>query len=90
MRGKIVTKLVVAIIAISFVLGASMAFAAQQWCLDKNSKGVCSVRECPKGKTKTTIEGPFATKAEAEKAKANSKDCLKKPEKKPEKTPAPK
>ena len=68
MRGNIITKVVILSVVLAFGLGASLALAAQQWCLDKNSKGVCSVRECAKA-TKTTIAGPFPTKDAAMKAK---------------------
>ncbi len=95
MRGKIAIKIGILAITVIFGLGASLALAAEQWCLDKNVKGVCSVRECPKGKTKTTIAGPFASREEAMKAKENSKDCAtkapaKKQEKKQEKKQTPK
>jgi hypothetical protein len=72
MRGKIVKKIGMLIIAIVFALGAGLALAAQQYCLDRDKNGKCSVRQC-KAKTKTTIAGPFATKEEAMKAKA--KEC---------------
>ncbi len=46
------------------------AISAEQWVVIKDSKGRCSVRTTTKGKTAKTIAGPFATKPEAEKAKA--------------------
>ncbi|HTY22389.1 MAG TPA: hypothetical protein VMC85_04630 [Desulfomonilaceae bacterium] len=69
MTGRVVKKIAVLIITVAFGLGAGLAFAAEQYCLDKDKLGRCSVRAC-KAATKTTIAGPFATKAEAQKAKA--------------------
>jgi len=95
MRGKTVTKIVVAIIAISFVLGVGLALAAgKSYCVIKGKDNVCKVIKCDKA-TPATIEGggPFPTKEAADKVKADkcaAKIPVKKPEKKPEKTPAPK
>ena len=95
MRGKRITKIAVLTIAIIFGLGATLALAASQWCLDKDKRDRCSVREC-KAATKTTIAGPFATKQEAMKAKEDKcgKPATKpkaetkpKPETKPETKP---
>jgi hypothetical protein len=64
------------LIAIIFTFGSSaVLYAADQWVVIKDSAGKCSVRQT-KGKTPKTIAGPFATKAEAEKAKGEK--CPKK------------
>ncbi len=81
MRGKTVKRIVVAIVAISFVLGVSLALAAEKsWFVQKDKNGVCSVHQL-KAKTDKTIAGPFPTKDAAVKAKEEK--CPKKtPEKK--------
>jgi hypothetical protein len=61
-------RIVVLIVGIMFALASLPAMAAEQWAVIKDSKGKCSVRSVTK-KTEKTIAGPFATKAEAEKAK---------------------
>ena len=85
MRGKTVTKIVVLIIAISFVLGVSLALAAgKSYCVIKDKNGVCKVIKCDKA-TPATIQGggPFATKEAAEKVKADKCQSQKPPETKP-------
>lgn len=55
-----------------FLLVSVMAFAAEKsWFVIKDSKGVCKVLQA-KEKTPKTVAGPFATKAEATKAKEES------------------
>jgi len=61
-------KIVVLIVGVVFALVSLPALAAEQWAVIKDSKGRCSVRQVTK-KTDKTIAGPFATKAEADKAK---------------------
>jgi hypothetical protein len=62
-------KLMILIVAAFFLLTITpMTFAADQWAVIQDTSGKCSVRSV-KGKTPKTIAGPFATKAEAEKAK---------------------
>ena len=81
MRSNPLKRLTVFLLALVFCLVSALSFAAaeKQWVVVKDSKGKCSVRSTTKGKTPKTIEGPFATKDEAQKAKA--KACPK-PEKK--------
>jgi hypothetical protein len=82
MRSNPLKRLTVFLLALVFCLVSALSFAAdKQWVVVKDSKGNCSVRSTTKGKTPKTVEGPFATKAEAEKAKATA--CPKSP--KPEK-----
>jgi hypothetical protein len=61
-------KIVVFMIVAMFALSSLPVFAAEQWGVIKNKNGICSVRKITK-KTEKTIAGPFATKAEALKAK---------------------
>jgi hypothetical protein len=61
-------RIIVLIVGVVFALVSLPAMAADQWAVIKDSKGKCSVRSVTK-KTAKTIAGPFATKAEAEKAK---------------------
>jgi hypothetical protein len=90
MRGKRVAIIVSLMIAVSFVLGVSLALAAgKSYCVIKGKDNVCKVIKCDKA-TPATIEGggPFPDKAAAEKVK---KDKCPKIEKKPkaEKKPKP-
>jgi len=71
-------KVAIFVIGLFFVLSSIPGMAAEQWVVIKDSQGKCSVRKA-KGTTPKTIAGPFATKAEAEKAK---KEKCPKPEKK--------
>jgi hypothetical protein len=61
-------RIVVLAMGLVFLLSPLAVFAADQWAVIKDSKGICSVRKV-KAKTAKTIAGPFASKAEAEKAK---------------------
>lgn len=61
-------KIAVFFVGVMFALASLPVLAAEQWAVIKDSKGRCSVRQVTK-KTEKTIAGPFATKAEAEKAK---------------------
>lgn len=61
-------RIVVLIVGVMFALATLPAMAADQWAVIKDSKGRCYVKQVTK-KTEKTIAGPFATKAEAEKAK---------------------
>ncbi|MBI5569210.1 MAG: hypothetical protein HY914_04615 [Desulfomonile tiedjei] len=71
MRSNPLKRLTVLLLALVFCLVCGLSFAAEkQWVVIKDSKGKCSVRSTTKGKTEKTIEGPFATKEEAQKAKA--------------------
>lgn len=68
-NGKL-KKIVVLLVVVAFSLMSALAWAAaKQWVVIKDSKGVCKVIQA-KGKTPKTIAGPFATKEEAQKAKA--------------------
>jgi sensor c-di-GMP phosphodiesterase-like protein len=61
-------RIVVLMVAVVFALVSLPALAADQWAVIKDSKGRCYVKQVTK-KTEKTIAGPFAAKAEAEKAK---------------------
>jgi len=66
---KSLKTFVILMLAVVFVLSVTLAFAAEkQWYVLKNKNGVCSVKQL-KEKSPTTIAGPFATKADAQKAK---------------------
>lgn len=78
MRRGLVNKAVVFfVVAIFFMMSGLSLAAAKKWVVIKDAKGVCKVIQA-KDKTPKTIAGPFATKAEATKAKA-SKCPAKKP-----------
>lgn len=71
MRGNLLKRLAALLLAMVFCLVCGLSFAAEKhWVVVKDNKGKCSVRSTTKGKTPKTIAGPFATKPEAEKAKA--------------------
>lgn len=68
MNGRVMKKLVVFLMVTVFALVSGLAFAADKYVVIKDKKGVCKVVKA-KDKTAKTIAGPFATKAEAQKAK---------------------
>ncbi len=68
-------RIVVLIVGVMFAFASLPVMAADQWAVIKDTKGRCSVRKVVK-KTEKTVAGPFATKAEAEKAKQEA--CPKK------------
>ncbi len=76
MNGRVMKKLVVFLMVAVFALVSGLAFAADKYVVIKDKKGVCKVIKAKKDKTAKTIAGPFATKAEAQKAK--EKECPKK------------
>ena len=88
MRGKVFRNTVIFLVVAVFSLTSGLVLAADKpekqqkqdmkWWVLKNKKGVCSLHE-GKVKTPTTVAGPFATKPEAEAAKA--KECPPKAEK---------
>ncbi len=67
------------LVVLIFALSAPLSLAADQWAVIqyKNKKGetICKVQKVSK-KTDKTVDGPFKTKQEAEKAK--EKRCPKK------------
>lgn len=70
MNRGMLKKIVVLLVVVAFSLMSALALAAaKQWVVIKDAKGVCKVIQA-KGKTAKTIAGPFATKEEAQKAKA--------------------
>jgi len=76
MKSNFVKKATILALALMFALVSTLALAqAKQWYVQKDKRGVCSVHQL-KAKTAKTIAGPFATKDEAQKAKA--KECPKK------------
>ena len=78
---RVVKKTAVLLVVAVFLLVSGLSFAAgKKWALIRDAKGVCKVIQV-KDKTPKTIAGPFATKAEAVKAK-ESKCAKKKPKKK--------
>ena len=68
MRRNLLRILVVFALSLSLSLMTAIAFAADQWVVIKDAKGVCKVIKA-KGKTPKTIAGPFAKKEDAVKAK---------------------
>jgi type IV secretory pathway VirJ component len=82
MRGKAFRKTVVFLMVVAFALTSAFALAAEkqvkakkqekQWVVIKDKNGKCSVRAVTHGRTEKTIAGPFATKPEAEAAKAKA------------------
>lgn len=70
-------KAVLLIVTIAFLLVSSLGFAAaeKKFFVTKDKNGVCKVIQA-KDKTPTTIAGPFDSKADATKAKAEK--CPKK------------
>ena len=79
---KHLKRFLVIVILVLFALSPIVGIAAEkQYFVIKDKLGRCSVRLLEK-KTEKAIAGPFATKAEAQKAK--EKECPK-AEKKPEK-----
>jgi lipopolysaccharide/colanic/teichoic acid biosynthesis glycosyltransferase len=64
-------RILAAFFVACFLMITVPVMSAEQWIVIKDSKGRCSVRTTSKGKTPKTIAGPFATKAEADKAKAD-------------------
>jgi len=80
------TKSLIFLMTGMFLLVSVLAMAAENpWFVIKDTRGVCSVRQA-KAKTPKTIAGPFATKAEAQKAKEES--CAKATPASPKKEPA--
>jgi hypothetical protein len=78
MYGRVMKKTAILLMVAVFLLVSGLSFAAgKKWAVIKDSKGVCKVIQV-KAKTPKTIAGPFATKAEAMKAK-DSKCPKKKP-----------
>jgi hypothetical protein len=76
MRSNFLKKATILALALVFALVSTLALAqAKQWFVIKDKNGKCSVHQL-KAKTDKTIAGPFATKDEAQKAKA--KECPKK------------
>ncbi len=68
MGKKVWKMMVVILVALSLSLVAALAFAAEQWFVVKDAKGVCKVIKA-KAKTAKSIAGPFAKKEDAVKAK---------------------
>lgn len=69
MKRRTLKKLAVFFVAAVFALVAGLTFAADKYVVIKDKKGVCKVIRAKKDKTPATIAGPYATKAEAQKAK---------------------
>ncbi len=70
MKRQLLTKLSVLFVVIVFSLMSGVALAQKKhWFVVKDKNGVCKVIEA-KEKTPATIAGPFETKKEAEKRKA--------------------
>ena len=66
---RVMKKTVILLVVAVFLLVSGLSFAAgKKWALIRDAKGVCKVIQV-KDKTPKTIAGPFATKAEAMKAK---------------------
>lgn len=68
MGKKMWKMIVVFVVALSLSLATTLAFAAEQWFVVKDAKGVCRVIKA-KAKTAKSIAGPFAKKEDAVKAK---------------------
>ncbi len=67
---RVLKHIVILVIVLAFAFAPSLALAAEkQWFVIKDKNERCSVRQL-KGATEKTIAGPFATKDQAEKAKA--------------------
>ncbi len=65
-------KIIILSVVSTFCLVAAVALAAEkQWYVLKDAKGVCKVVQL-KEKSPKTIAGPFASKADAQKAKADA------------------
>lgn len=72
MKNAKLKLILVFLVTTLFMLGSVAALAAEKsWFVVKDSKGVCKVIQA-KEKTPKTIAGPFGTKADAQKAKAES------------------
>jgi hypothetical protein len=72
MKRQLLTKLSVLFVVIIFSLMSGVALAQKKhWFVVKDKNGVCKVIEA-KEKTPATIAGPFETKKEAEKRKAEA------------------
>ena len=71
-------KLTVMLVVVAFCLTSSVVFAkAYKFYIVKDKKGVCKVIEADK-KTPKTVAGPYKTRANAEKAKAEKCPAKKK------------
>jgi hypothetical protein len=71
-------KILLLLVLAMFVFTSAAALAADQFFVIKDKNGLCKVIKA-KDKTPTTIAGPFKTKDEANKAKAEK--CPKPPPK---------
>ncbi|MGB9618754.1 MAG: hypothetical protein ACP5M0_12140 [Desulfomonilaceae bacterium] len=72
MKKSLWNKLLILLVITLFCLVSAVALAAEkQWYVLKDSKGVCKVVQL-KEKTPKAIAGPFASKADAQKAKAEA------------------
>lgn len=72
MQKSLWKKLLILCLVSLFCLVAVVALAAEkQWYVLKDSKGVCKVVQL-KEKSPKTIAGPFASKTDAQKAKAEA------------------
>jgi hypothetical protein len=72
MRNAKLKKTLIFCMTALFLLVSAMALAADKsWFVIKDSKGTCKVLQA-KERTPKTIAGPFASKAEATKAKEES------------------
>ncbi len=72
MKKSLWNNLLILLVITLFCLVSTMALAAEkQWYVLKDSKGTCKVVQL-KEKSPKTIAGPFASKADAQKAKAEA------------------
>lgn len=70
MQKSVWKKLLILCVVSLFCVVSAVALAAEkQWYVLKDSKGVCKVVQL-KEKSPKTVAGPFAAKADAQKAKA--------------------
>ncbi len=67
---RVMKHIVILVIVLAFAFAPSLALAAEkQWFVIKDKNERCSVRQL-KAATEKTIAGPFASKDQAEKSKA--------------------